>query len=319
MTFIFVYGGGKESFFNQRNVAIASLPTLTEYSIPPQATDNTINQWLSNHYVAINKTVPAKHKLFIFLPATGATPHNYRLIVQQAANLGYHAIGLQYPNSVEVASLCGSSTDANCFEKVRLEILDGVDRSNRVNVNQANSIENRLVKLLLYLHAQHPTEGWLSYLTQQNVIQWSKFIVAGHSQGGGHTAIIAKQHRVARAVMFAAPIDYSGPLQAYAPWQSAPHLTPTEDYYGFVHVDDPESEGVLGVWQLLGMNVYGQSVRIDAQLPPYNQSHELTTAATPARGGNSSEHCSVVVDVYTPKLPNNTPLFKDVWQYLSFS
>ena len=202
---------------------------------------------------------------------------------------------------------------------MRLEILDGVDRSNRVNVSRSNSIENRLVKLLLYLHAQHPNEGWLSYLTQQNEFRWSTFITVGHSQGGGQTAIIAKNHRVARAVMFAAPIDYSAPLQAFAPWQSAPHATPTKDYYGFVHVNDPNSDGVLSVWQLLGMNVYGQSVRVDGQLSPYNQSHQLTTAARPARDGDSSEHSSVVVDVYTPKLADGTPLFKDVWQYLCFS
>lgn len=70
-------------FSTERNmVALASQSPLTEYTIPPEVTDSTIDGWLNAHYVAINKSVPAKPKLFIFLPATGAQPRNYRLIVQ---------------------------------------------------------------------------------------------------------------------------------------------------------------------------------------------------------------------------------------------
>lgn len=218
-----------------------------------------------------------------------------------------------------MADLCGQSRDIYCFEKVRREILDGVDRSNKVSVNRSNSLENRLVKVLLYLHNQHPDEGWLNYL-DGNALKWSSMIFAGHSQGGGETALIAKRHRVARAVMFASPSDYSTELNAFAPWQSATHATPIKNYYGFAHVNDPISADlVLPVWELLGMNVYGNSVSVDGTLAPYNKSHELTTAATPVSSGDYSYHNSLVVDTFTPKLSDNTPMFKTVWQYLCFS
>jgi hypothetical protein len=47
---------------------------------------------------------------------------------------------------------------------VRLEILDGTDRTPLVDVDRANSIENRLIKLLQYLDANRPGEGWGGFL-----------------------------------------------------------------------------------------------------------------------------------------------------------
>lgn len=298
--------------------AIASLPAFTEYSIAPKVTDNTIDNWLANHYVAINKSRRARKKLFVFFPGSGAEPNNYHLIIQQAANNGYRAIGLQYPNTPTLVELCAQSSDADCFEKVRLEILNGVDWSDKISVNYSNSLKNRLIKLLVYLHAQHPDEGWLNYLNG-NAIKWSSVIVAGHSQGGAQAALIAKKHRVSRVAMFSAPGEHSGALRAYAPWLSAPSATPNEKYYGFNHVNDFASNAVLPAWKIMGMDAYGAIVNVDSTLPPYNGSRRLTTAARPARIDDKANHNSVVVDVFTPKLADGTPLFKDVWQYLCFS
>jgi pimeloyl-ACP methyl ester carboxylesterase len=149
--------------------------------------------------------------------------------------------------------------------------------------------------LLLYLNSQHPNEGWLNYLNG-NAPKWSSLVVAGHSQGGGEAALIAKKHQVARVVMFAAPVDYSNTLMTFAPWLSAPHATSTENYYGFVHVNDLYAEAVITVWGLLGMNIYGERVLVDGELPPYNQSHQLMTATTPTATGQNSYHSSVAVD-----------------------
>ncbi|HAA29001.1 MAG TPA: hypothetical protein DCE56_16540 [Cyanobacteria bacterium UBA8553] len=56
------------SFFNHSNAAIASPRILTEYSIAPNVTDTTIDNWLKNHYVAINKAGRARKRLFVFFP-----------------------------------------------------------------------------------------------------------------------------------------------------------------------------------------------------------------------------------------------------------
>jgi hypothetical protein len=104
----------------------------------------------------------------------------------------------------------------------------------------------------------------------------------------------------------------------FAPWLSAPHATSTENYYGFVHVNDLYAEAVITVWGLLGMNIYGERVLVDGELPPYNQSHQLMTATTPTATGQNSYHSSVAVDGFTPILSNGTPVFQDAWQYLCF-
>ncbi len=60
--------------------------------------------------------------------------------------------------------LCAANADRDCHEKVRRETLTGDDHSSLISVNRPNSIENRLIKLLQYLDANYPQEGWGSFL-----------------------------------------------------------------------------------------------------------------------------------------------------------
>jgi hypothetical protein len=108
-----------------------------------------------------------------------------------------HVVNLNYPNSQAVGTLCsGLNTDLDCYGKVRLEVIDGTDRTQLVNVNRSNSIENRLIMLLLYLHARSPGDGWGQYLSADNTLNWPVFVVGGHSQGGGHAGLLGRYHRV---------------------------------------------------------------------------------------------------------------------------
>ena len=45
-----------------------------------------------------------------------------------------------------------------------MEILDGRGESTVVDVDRANSIENRLIKALQHLAATYPGEGWAQFL-----------------------------------------------------------------------------------------------------------------------------------------------------------
>ncbi|MEO0984296.1 MAG: hypothetical protein AAFY20_01980 [Cyanobacteria bacterium J06639_14] len=287
--------------------------TLETYDLAPQSTDIAIDDWLEAHYVAIDPSVSPRHQLFLFFGGSHGQPSQQQLIVQQAARLGMHAINLRYPNAWTVGELCRRSRDENCHAKVRLEILEGTNHSDLVEVTRPNSIANRLVKLLRYLHEQNPEQGWSSYL-QGDAVQWGAIVVAGHSQGGGHAALIGKHHPVAKVVMLAAPADYSRTLKTPAPWLAQPGVTPPERYYGFVHTQDPGSDRIQQAWQLLRMAPQEAPTYVDTQVPPYNCAHQLITAADPAIRGKF--HGSVATDRTTPKLPDGTPLFQDVWQYL---
>ena len=159
----------------------------------------------------------------------------FQLVQQEAARLGYHVIGLMYPTGGGLAKACPTTPDPSaCYENARLEIIDGIDRVAFLNVSVANSIDNRLTKLLQYLALQYPDEGWDRFLLRDKP-KWSQIAVSGHSQGGGNAAMIAKIRLVARVVLFSSVTDS---IQTEAPSWVATHVTPVERYYGIAHDRD---------------------------------------------------------------------------------
>lgn len=290
------------------------------YFIPPKDTDPQIDTKLQSHYVALNKSAPPKNQLFLFFPGTGGVPFFQQQLSNTAADLGFHVINLNYPNDEEANALCGGgSSDLDCYAKVRLEIIDGTDRTPLVNVNRPNSIENRLIKLLIYLRARFPDDGWGQYLVNDSAIKWSSIVVSGHSQGGGHAGIIGRYHLVARVVMFAA-MDYNGVRRSPANWiavpGSTPNATPAERFFGFSHQrDDTVNFTLLSmqVWPAYGMNAFGPVVNVDAAAPPYNNTHSLTSNLDTPTG---NFHGCVAVDRNLALQADGTPVYKPVWEYL---
>ncbi len=290
--------------------------TLIERFVLPQATDPAIDDWLEPHVVYFDPGVSPRDVLFVHLPGSFGVPENSRLILREVVRQGIPAIGLRYPNSWTVARLCRGSSDPACHERVRHEILTGEDRTPLVTVTPANSIEHRLLSLLRYLSARYPGEGWERFLEGEE-LDWSKFIVSGHSQGGGHAAFIAQVHEVARVVMFASPGDRLG--EQPAPWLRGSHATPAERYFGFSHRRDRGWPSFERSWEALGLDAFGPPRSVDGAAPPYGNTHQLYTDALPATGSFADAHGAVVVDRKTPRLPDGRPRFAPVWRYLCCS
>ena len=83
-----------------------------------------------DHYAVVNTSAAPEGDLFVFLPGSRGRPADTRLIFQQAATLGFRAIGLMYPNAFPCShSARAANPDPNCHEKVRREIVTGVDTS----------------------------------------------------------------------------------------------------------------------------------------------------------------------------------------------
>jgi hypothetical protein len=288
--------------------------------IPPGETDSEITTDLEPHYVAINNTAAPKNQLFLFFPGTGGTPFFQQQLANTAADLGFHVISLNYPNNLAVnRDLCvGPNADLDCYAEVRLEIKDGIDRTPLISITRANSIENRLIKLLVYLSSRFPDDGWEQYLGDDGTIEWSSIVVSGHSQGGGHAAIIGRYHLVARVVMLAA-MDYNGREMRPANWiavpASTPNATPAERFYGFSHQrDDAVNFAILStqVWPAFGMNAFGPVVNVDTIAPPFN-THSLTSDLDTPSG---NYHGSVAVDRNLALGANGDPVYKPVWEFL---
>jgi len=290
------------------------LVAQTEHLVQPNMADPLSGAPNNNHFIYINQTVTQKEKLFLFFPGTGAVPFNYREILKHAANLGYHAIGLTYPNSEAINTICLTTNDTTCHSRARLEVFDGEDRHSSVNVDANNCIERRTLKLLQYLNITFPSENWGQYYSG-NQILWNKIIVSGHSQGGGHAGIISKIKLVDRVVMFAA-MDWISLLNRNADWITWNGLTPQDKYYGFIHQYDESVDFTkcLTTWNNYGMNKYGGLILVDTSAIPYYNTHKLYTLRTPANDPTKF-HASVVADAVTP-FDQNIPIYAAVWTYM---
>jgi hypothetical protein len=286
--------------------------SLAEHIVAPATTDATIDNWLDDHYAYRDMRSSARGRLLVYLPGSHGKPVNGQRYMKEMAAAGNHVIGLRYPNSWEVINLCASDPDLTCFENVRLEIVDGIDRSALVAVNASNSIINRLIKLLQYLDLAYPTEGWNQYLDSGQPV-WSRLILSGHSQGAGHAAVIGKYYVLDRVLMFGAPGDFNS--YGAAPWQDRNHVTSTAGYFGFNH-DRDSLAAKLAAWTLLGLDDYGAAIAVDSVAAPYNNTHMLRSDALPETGSYDDAHGSVLTDDKTPLLPDGTPLFAPVWRYM---
>jgi len=296
-------------------------PPSTERQLSPATVDPRVSTATEDH-VAINPDpflTPAG-RLFVFLPGTDGTPAMYRRILQAGAARGYHTIGLNYPNPTPVGLLCRVSLDNECYWDVRREIVTGNDESDRVDIRRPDAIDTRLAMALAYLDNAHPNEGWGQYVSAGS-LAWSRIIVAGHSQGGGHAGIIAKLRSVYRAVYFAAPADWDGLADGPANWLTRSGQTPASRQYGFSHLRDPlvPHEDVVRIWAALGMNAFGGVLSVDGRAAPYDDRHMLSTDAEPGSGlAASPYHGGPVLDAVTPIASDGTPLYTPVWNHLCF-
>ena len=218
----------------------ATDPAITDPPAPaPPRGDNLV--WLAPESRRVGK-------LLVFLPTGGLTnlPSEFTELGTVAGRLGYHTIILAYRNEAPIAALptavppgCGpaelpSLTAPNCARDARREILDGGGESSLVDVDRANSIENRLNKLLVYLAANYPAEGWSRFIDDSGAgpqPKWSETEIAGSSLGAGEAAMIAERHDVYRAALLHGWVD------ARHGWVTL-GATPTAKYFTLIHARD---------------------------------------------------------------------------------
>ncbi len=298
-------------------VAMSPWPAIGEvqnHAVPPVATDAAIARSNAPHRVHFDPAAPRRNQLLVFLPGTdGRNDGPPRAFSTTAAELGYHVIDLAYPNYIS-ATVCWRDSDPACFENFRREIIEGRDTSPLIAVGRADSIENRLEKLLQMLDAREPGRGWGQFLDPAGGVAWAKVALAGQSQGGGHAALIAREHKVARVLLFGAPKDYNPKLRKVAPWYR-PGSTPEGRFFAFVHTRDRQGcdfPQQLEIYRAMGMAAEPMSV--DGAGPPYGNARVLLTSYP----GHmiSSREAHVIGISNQLRDASGAPLFKPVWTYM---
>ena len=280
---------------------------LVVHVVRPDETGQGIGSPNAPHLALLNASGRSNGLLFVFLPGTYGEPACCQLLLQQAARLGFHVVGLEYPNRPSVASRCGN--DLACYGRIRRNLFDGRDGA----VAPANAVEHRLVALLRYLSSHHPDEGWSGYLASGRPA-YARIVLGGHSQGGGEAAFIGKLRHLAGVVLLASPLDTDNsdpPHAAY--WTSLPGLTPVAHSIGFDHTRDLFAEKIQAAWNALGLVRFGGPASVDRAAPPYGGSHELVSSAR-VRRGPLAGHDSVAVDDVTPRCPDGSARLAPVWR-----
>lgn len=282
--------------------------------IKPSDTDPLITTFnTDSNYVYLNTSVPKRNILVVHLPGSFGEPKRASLFGVLAADLGFHSIGLMYPNVPTVGSFCSNSGDPDCFEDVRREIVEGVDYSSSLAISVNESILSRTKKLLMYLNTNYPSENWGQYLDLNNNLDFGRIMFSGHSQGGGHAAIIAKYYPIKRAICFSSPKDWRNIPDAPPMWLSSGNWqTNSSAIYCFNHVLDEHTNHQLEIWDSLGLNNFGNPLNVDSLPPPYNNTRQLTTSYNVPVG---DDHACTIQDNKTPKMLG-VPVFIPVWTYM---
>src|SRR5258708_16067324 len=301
---------------------------VTSVSILPTAPEAAIKRYDAPHWIYVNREILVEHKegllqawheLVLFIPGshikgTPAGGKGPAAFLKLAANLGYHVIFLHYPNDIAAARF-RESNDPNAFEEFRLAVIKG-GHNKYISIERSESIENRLIKLLLHLKAIRPKEHWEQFLNDDDTTKWETIAVAGQSQGGGHAALIGIKHRVARVICSGAPKDYNRKLNAPAAWYRHPSATPKACFFAFNHRQDPMGctpEQLLKNLKTLELD--GPSVDVDRQDSPYQHSRMLFTSypQVTVTGENSEAAVTAHASMLDTK---NADRWKQVWTCL---
>jgi hypothetical protein len=302
----------------REHTPLAPDPNRVLYFVRPADTDPRIDHFLKDHYVVYNRAVRQNGRMFLFLPGTFASPALYQLVLDEAARAGYKAIGLEYPDDTPnprasaVGQICSKDPDPECSARVRLARLSGGDAGPEASVSQANSIDNRIEKLIEYLAHQHPAEGWDAYHAAGAVVDWTRVAVGGHSQGAGMAAFIAKQRTVMRVALWSGPGDYVTATQTFAPWIFTPGATPPRRWYAMVHRDEPGAERLLAAYGALGI----PGPPAGANPASLAEAHQFVVTLPPSPGAAGpwgAAHSSVVVDRLTPRAASGRPAYAALW------
>ncbi len=114
---------------------------------------------------------------------------------------------------------------------------------------------------------------WGYYLTEEDKIDYSKVIVAGHSHGASTAALIGKVRKVARVVSLSGPYDIQNGVPSQ--WLVDPGQTSPANYFVLSHAREPQHAGHLLAWSTLGLNTFGSPQIVSDVAKGDFRSHQL--------------------------------------------
>lgn len=307
-------------------------PRLTDPSLPTEALFTNIAQSASG---------TVRNKLALVFHGTSANPQAHTELISALAGDGYHVAAVRYNAVLSATGGCPDVTqaeDPDCHQNLRAETVFGQNVADPeghafdhqlLNITRTNSAMNRTLKLVNYLAATYPAEGWGQYLvrdaggscTSFNTtygtcnLDWSKVVLMGHSQGGSVALYMSSFYPVSRVGMLSGAYDAwdngDGTLTT-ADWILArrPKI-PVAKVVEFVHTRDVGITRIRAVEKSLGLS--GTETNVLNSARPWNYSQRLITTITPTCPLDSSQsHNATAQDLCAPD-----GQFVPVWRYMA--
>lgn len=238
------------------------LLTPAESGLPAAGTNATVDQY------ALRPKSGARGKLLVFFNGSGGSPlagtrgSASASFYATARAAGLHVVGLSYRSDDTVGSLCKG--DDACFLPTRRTILTGVFETGAAPALSGIAAHEgalaRLIAALTTLAARDAGGGWDAFLDPSATkpaerVRWSLVLAAGHSQGGGHAAVLGKAFALDRVVALSSPCDQTA--TGAASWLDStktPYATPPATaFHGLGAPGDAICPGYPAAWTALGI------------------------------------------------------------------
>lgn len=305
-------GGGSSSGWNVNpattDPAIASDPTFTHLAFAP--------------------TTTARGKLVVMFHGTGSNPQAHLELANALRGDGYHVILLRYSATLSTPNACPTAvagSDPDCHRVFRSETTFGAGVTDPdggsydhalVSISQANSVMNRLLKLVDHLRVIAPTAGWGEFQDRTGAacdvfnttygaceLNWGDVVAAGHSQGAGVALYLGKFFPLRRVMMLSGSydaFDLGGGSFTVAPWITEGGMdVPASRIGTLLHTSDYGLNTFRAVENALGLP--GSEVNVTTSSPPYGSSNRLiTSTASTCPWDGTPGHNSTTVDVCAP-------------------
>lgn len=183
---------------------------------------------------ALEPAAAAKGALVVQLNGSGGTPAGQvadptKNVYNAFAATGYHVIGLAYRSDKAIGQVCAN--DDACFEATRRTLVAGTPVQGAAaevsNMRADEAIVSRLEAMLRGLAAAKPAAGWDAYLAG-GTVAWDRVVASGHSQGGGHAAMLGKLFALRGVVQLSSTCDAvkgvpASWTNAAGTWATSPH------------------------------------------------------------------------------------------------
>lgn len=233
-------------------------------AIEPAKTADGVTNTFGYHAVGLPASITSTTPVYVHLVGSGGDPAKpatqsfpNQVLMDELVAAGFLVILPAYDNEPTVGSLC--KLDLACYEPVRREIIFGVDApapySAMKDVKKPNDVVSRLAALVKTLSDEGLLGASPPAALTGGKIDPGKIRLGGHSQGGGHAGLFAKDVAVERLCMLSSPMDGAdtGGVGTAVPWVSGSWATDLAARRAVVHEQDPGFPKAKANFDVMGL------------------------------------------------------------------